>query len=83
MMDALAGLSDASGSGSDSDDEPAAAAPAKRTAAPIELAALEQHGYKGGPSVLFVPEQSDGPGNWNWCGGGEDGAACRGRATLR
>lgn len=75
-MDALAGLSDVedseSGSSSGSEEEEegkaAAAGPAaKRQKQQIDLETLKQHGYKGGPSVLFVPDkQDDGEQNWAW-----------------
>lgn len=76
-MDALAGLSDAddsetASSGSEAEEggkAAAAAAPAaKRAKQQIDLETLKQHGYKGGPSVLFVPDkQDDAQQNWAWC----------------
>lgn len=40
----------------------------------IDLETLKAHGYKGGPSVLFVPDKhDDGEQNWAWWVGGKVG----------
>jgi hypothetical protein len=65
-MDALEGLSDVSDDSGSDGDEGAAPVPAPKRAKTIDVEALQQHGYKGGPSVLYVPEQEDEGGNWSW-----------------
>ena len=69
-MDAIAGLSDAPDDSESEDcvsDASGSPAPAKRPkGTKIDVAALQQHGYKGGPSVLYVPEAEEPPGDWNW-----------------
>lgn len=67
FMDVL-GLSDASdsdSSGSDEETEPQPVKKAKQNE--IDLEKLQEHGYKGGLSVLLVPEKPEGQeANWNW-----------------
>ena len=67
FMDVL-GLSDGSGSDSESaEEEPVAQQPAKKSKQEIDVEKLKEHGYKGGLSVLLVPEKQDeGQANWAW-----------------
>ncbi len=47
--------------------EPEPQPAAKKSAATkISLEDLQQHGYSGGPSVLYVPPPADADPNWTW-----------------
>lgn len=66
-MDALEALS---GSSSASEDEAGPGPPPalkKSVVTKISLEDLQQHGYSGGPSVLYVPPPEDADPNWAWC----------------
>ena len=75
-FDSLAGLSGSEAtsseqSGAPDDGEEAEVAgppPPKRPreAPKIDLEMLQQHGYVGGPSVLFVPSGPAEPQSWEW-----------------
>lgn len=32
----------------------------------IDAEALQEHGYKSGPSILYVPAPVEAEQNWNW-----------------
>ena len=77
-LDSLAGLSDdgsdgASSSGSEGEGGGGAAAgkggavgAAKRQKNAIDLDTLKAHGYKAGPSILFVPDKAKDEQSWAW-----------------
>ncbi|KFM22883.1 hypothetical protein F751_5592 [Auxenochlorella protothecoides] len=70
-MDALEALSGSS-SDSEAEAEPEPQPAAKRSAATkISLEDLQQHGYSGGPSVLYVPPPADADPNWTWSSGAD------------
>ena len=33
---------------------------------PIDVQALQEHGYKSGPSILYVPAPMEAEQDWNW-----------------
>lgn len=43
----------------------------------IDLEALQEHGYKSGPSVLYVPAPKQAEQSWEWGSGKETSAAAR------
>lgn len=65
-------LSELSGSDSDSEaelsTEVARAQKKRKQADKIDLQTLQQHGYKSGPSVLFVPAPQQPEQSWEWYG---------------
>lgn len=67
-MDALTGVDSESESSSSGSEEEAVRPGSKPAPKNISLETLKQHGYSGGPSVLFTPEPQDDQDNqWNWC----------------
>ncbi len=71
LLDKLHALSDdeaSSSEGSDQEDQTEQPAAKKvKGADKVDLAALRQHGFSSGPSVLYVPPPTaDGEANWNW-----------------
>ncbi|GAB4814720.1 hypothetical protein N2152v2_001766 [Parachlorella kessleri] len=69
----IVGLSDGSDSDSESAEEEAPPKqPTKKSKQEIDVEKLKEHGYKGGLSVLLVPEkQEEGQANWAWSSGAE------------
>ena len=66
-----------------SDEEEEEARPAPAAAAAVDYEALQRAGYKGGPSVLFMPEaRAAGQTDWKW-GHGQRGAAGEESAEAR
>lgn len=68
-------LAELSGSDSDSDDpekelsiEAARAQKKRKPTDKIDLQTLQQHGYKSGPSVLYVPAPQQAEQSWEWYG---------------
>jgi len=48
--------------------EAARAQKKRKQAEKIDLEALQQHGYKSGPSVLYVPAPKEDEQSWEWYG---------------
>lgn len=65
-------LTEISGSDSDSDSEKelsievARAQKKRKQTDKIDLETLQQHGYKSGPSVLYVPAPQQAEQSWEW-----------------
>ncbi|KDD76768.1 hypothetical protein H632_c112p1 [Helicosporidium sp. ATCC 50920] len=75
-MDALTGVDSESESSSSGSEEEAVRPGSKPAPKNISLETLKQHGYSGGPSVLFTPEPQDDQDNqWNWSTGAEHKAS--------
>ena len=67
-MDPLEGLSASDDSESDTEEQPGSnSRPAKKQRQDvIDIQALQEHGFRSGPSVLFVPDKVTEESNWEW-----------------
>ncbi len=67
-MDPLEGLSASDDSESDAEEQPESGCPPakKQRQDVINLQALQEHGFRSGPSVLFVPDKVTEESNWEW-----------------